>query len=111
MFETIFDEVDWPPPILGEERPSEPGFILVVGEPVVGFAHVLEVSDRWHLEQIVVDPVHGRRGLGAALLVGVCREVASRGGRQVTLRTFADLPWDAPFYERDGFVELDGAAS
>jgi GNAT superfamily N-acetyltransferase len=106
LFETVFDEVDWPPPVTGEERAAEAGFLLVVGDPVVGFAHVLELGGGWHLEQIVVDPAHGRRGLGSALIGGGCREVASRGGRAVTLRTFADVPWNAPFYARHGFVEL-----
>ena len=107
MFETVFGELDWPPPDSGEERAAEPGFLLVVGELAVGFAHVLELGGGWHLEQIAVHPAHGRRGLGSALLDGVCREVASRGGHAVTLRTFADVAWNAPFYERHGFVELE----
>ncbi|EAP99317.1 probable acetyltransferase [Janibacter sp. HTCC2649] len=107
LFETVFGPLDWPAPLSGEERAAEPGFVLVVGEPVVGFAHVLELGGGWHLEQIAVDPAHGRRGLGSALLDGVCREVASRGGRAVTLRTFADVAWNAPFYARHGFVELE----
>jgi len=32
--------------------------------------------------------------------------VASRGALEVTLRTFADVPWNAPFHARHGFVEL-----
>ena len=107
LFETVFDEVHWPPPASGKERAAEPGFLLVTGEPVVGFAHVLELGGGWHLEQLVVDPAHGRRGLGTSLVDGVCREVTLRGGREVTLRTFADVPWNAPFYERQGFVELE----
>ncbi|KGN42558.1 GNAT family N-acetyltransferase [Knoellia aerolata] len=106
LFDTVFGDVDWPPPPSGEERAAEPGFVLVVGEPVVGFAHVVDLAGRWHLEQLVVDPAHGRRGWGTALLDAVCREVASRGGRRVTLRTYADVPWNAPFYARHGFVEL-----
>ena len=74
----------------------------------MGFGHVLDLAGHWHLEQLVVDPAHGRQGFGAALLDAVCREVASRGGRRVTLRTFADVPWNAPFYARHGFVELVG---
>lgn len=106
LFATVFADVEWPQPASGEERAAEPGFLLVVGDPVVGFAHVLLLDGQWHLEQLVVDPAHGRRGFGAALLDAVCREVASRGGRRVTLRTYADVPWNAPFYARHGFVEL-----
>ena len=106
LFDTVFDHVDWPPPESGEARAAHPGFLLVVGEPVVGFAHVLSLQQGWHLEQLVVDPAHGRRGSGSALLDAVCREVASRGADRVTLRTYADVPWNAPFYARHGWVEL-----
>ena len=106
LFDTVFDDVDWPAPPSGEERAAEPGFLLVVGEPVVGFAHVLDLAGRWHLEQLVVDPAYGRRGLGTDLLKAVCREVASRGGSRVTLRTYADVPWNAPYYRRHGYTEL-----
>ncbi|MDT0215328.1 GNAT family N-acetyltransferase [Rothia sp. ARF10] len=106
LFDTVFEGVDWPPPDSGEARAARPGLLLVVGEPVVGFAHVLSLPEGWHLEQLVVDPAHGRLGFGAALLDAVCREVASRGGDRVTLRTYADVPWNAPFYARHGWFEL-----
>lgn len=72
LFETVFGPIDWPAPVSGESRAAEPGFLLVVGSPVVGFAHVLLLSGHWHLEQLVVSPAHGRRGLGSALLDSVC---------------------------------------
>ncbi|CAN7416212.1 GNAT family N-acetyltransferase [Knoellia sp. LjRoot47] len=106
LFDTVFDGVDWPPPESGEARAARAGFLLVVGDPVVGFAHVLSLAQGWHLEQLVVDPAHGRRGLGSALLDAVCREVTSRGGDRVSLRTYADVPWNAPFYGRHGFDPL-----
>src|SRR5262249_58850809 len=33
----------------------------------------------------------------------VCDWAASRGFRALTLSTFRDVPWNAPFYERRGF--------
>jgi GNAT superfamily N-acetyltransferase len=53
-----------------------------------------------------VVPEHGRQGVGAALLEEVCRVAAARGHPEVTLRTFADVPWNGPFYARHGFIEL-----
>jgi hypothetical protein len=41
-----------------------------------------------------------------SLVEGICREAASRGHDRVTLRTFADVPWNAPFYARLGFVPV-----
>ena len=110
LFEERFGAGDWPPASPGEERAAEPGFVLVaVGDDgtVVGFTHVLDLDGHWHLEQIAVDPPHGRRGVGSALLEATTDEVARRGGRELTLMTYADVPWNAPFYARHGFVELD----
>ena len=34
-------------------------------------------------------------------------ETRSRGHERMTLRTYADVPWNAPFYARVGFVETE----
>lgn len=65
----------------GFARAARPGFILVVGEPVVGFAHVLETDGQAHLEQLSVLRSRQRRGLGSALLRAAMAEVARRGRR------------------------------
>ncbi|MCY9782649.1 GNAT family N-acetyltransferase [Nocardiopsis sp. EMB25] len=80
--------------------------ILVAGEPVRGLAATVFVDGHTHLEQLAVHPGHGRRGLGSALLEAVCAEAAERGDREVTLTTFRDLAWNAPWYARRGFVPL-----
>ena len=93
----------------GEERAAEPGFLLVAGDPAVGFVHVVEVDGHAHLEQISVLPSAGRRGLGAALVRAALSEASSRGFDAVTLTTYADLPWNGPFYTRLGFAEVEPA--
>jgi GNAT superfamily N-acetyltransferase len=110
LFTERFGELGWPPASSGEERAAEPGILLVAVDDdgtVVGFSHVLDLDGHWHLEQIAVDPAHGRRGIGAALLEATHDELARRGGREVTLRTYADVPWNGPFYAKHGYVELD----
>ncbi|WP_392541896.1 GNAT family N-acetyltransferase [Oryzobacter telluris] len=110
LFTQLFGAVDWPAANTGEERAAEPGFLLVVEEPdtceVVGFAHVLDLDGHHHLEQVAVLPEHGRRGHGSALLAGVALEAARRGADAVTLMTYADVPWNGPFYATHGWVEL-----
>jgi GNAT superfamily N-acetyltransferase len=71
----------------------------------VGFALVEPLGDGLHLEELDVLPEHGRKGIGRALLREVCRYA---GGRRstLTLCTFRDVPWNAPFYERCGFRTL-----
>jgi GNAT superfamily N-acetyltransferase/ketosteroid isomerase-like protein len=75
------------------------------GEPV-GFALVEILDGRPHLEELDVDPAHGRRGLGRALLGAVLDWARGAGHAAVTLTTFRDVPWNAPFYERMGFRAL-----
>jgi GNAT superfamily N-acetyltransferase len=110
LFVERFGDLTWPAASSGEERAAAPGLLLVAAEDdgtVVGFSHVLDLDGQWHLEQIAVDPAHGRRGIGAALLEATHDELARRGAREVTLRTYADVPWNAPFYARHGYIELD----
>jgi protein-L-isoaspartate(D-aspartate) O-methyltransferase len=75
------------------------------GEPV-GFALVEIVDGEPHLEEIDVDPAHGRRGLGRALLEAVLAWASAAGHAGITLTTFRDVAWNAPFYERMGFRAL-----
>ncbi|HEX6941492.1 MAG TPA: bifunctional NAD(P)H-dependent oxidoreductase/GNAT family N-acetyltransferase [Gemmatimonadaceae bacterium] len=79
-------------------------WVALAGNTPVGFAHV-EIIDATtaHLEEIDVFPAHGCRGLGARLVTEVCEWAASTGYDSVTLRTFRDVPWNRPFYERLGF--------
>lgn len=91
----------------GQDRDAEPGFLLVAGDPAVGFVHVLEIEGRAHLDQVSVLPSAGRRGVGAALVRAAAQEAFGRGFEAITLCTYADLPWNGPFYARLGFTEVE----
>ncbi len=97
----------WETAPTGADRAAEPGFLLVAehGGTVVGFAHVLEPDGLCHLEQLSVDPDHGRRGIGRTLLEAALLHARTRGHERLSLRTYADVPWNAPFYASAGFVE------
>jgi len=69
----------------------------------VAYAVVDIVDGLAHLEQISVSPDHGRQGLGAALLAHVCEWAREQHHDAVTLTTFKDVPWNAPFYAKHGF--------
>jgi GNAT superfamily N-acetyltransferase len=56
-----------------------------------------------HVEQVSVAPAHARRRLGAALIDHLAAVAGAEGRRAVTLTTFRDVPWNAPYYERLGF--------
>lgn len=77
------------------------------GDGVVGFALVELLAGTPHLEEIDVHPAHGRRGVGRALVDAVLRWARSAGHASLTLTTFRDVPWNAPFYARIGFRSLE----
>lgn len=99
----------WPPAGDGTSRLSSPGFVLVGEDAVdhspVGFVHVLDVDGHAHLEQLSVLPEAGRRGHGRGLVAAALDEARERGYTRVTLRTYAEVPWNAPFYASCGFLE------
>ena len=111
LFASVVSIVDWRPAPPGVERARQRGFILVAsakpGSEPLGFAHVLEIPGGDHLEQLSVRPAMMRRGHGRTLVEAVKRASVRRGCKRVTLRTYADVPWNAPFYARCGFVECD----
>jgi GNAT superfamily N-acetyltransferase len=79
-------------------------WVALADDVAVGFAHVeLIERDAAHLEEIDVDPGHGRRGLGTRLVLQICEWAAGDGYASVTLTTFRDIPWNMPFYARLGF--------
>ncbi|KJL46018.1 Acetyltransferase (GNAT) family protein [Microbacterium hydrocarbonoxydans] len=104
----LFDARHWPGPSTAEERAAAPGFVLIAEDQQiptpVGFVHVLEIAGHAHLEQLSVLPSHSRRGLGRLLVDAALDEASRRGYALITLRTYADVPWNAPFYRTCGFV-------
>ncbi len=80
--------------------------VLVAGDPPVGYARMEVVDGRAHLEGLSVRPSSMRRGIGGALVNAVCAEAREAGYSEITLCTFADVPWNGPFYAGLGFTEL-----
>jgi GNAT superfamily N-acetyltransferase len=62
-----------------------------------------------HIEQVSVAPEHARRRLGAALIDRLAADAAVANRPALTLTTFRDVPWNAPYYTRLGFVALEPA--
>src|SRR6516164_2020424 len=73
-----------------------------------GFVITDMVDGCVHVEQLSVDPGNARRGLGRALLEHAAEQAAAAGVPALTLTTFADVPWNAPYYVRCGFRVLEG---
>ena len=75
------------------------------GHPV-GFVVVDLVDEAAHVEEISVLPDLGGRGHGMALLRHVEKWARAKGFPAVTLTTFAEVPWNRPWYERRGYRVL-----
>ncbi|OEU96582.1 GNAT family N-acetyltransferase [Streptomyces oceani] len=106
--ETIAE--DEPPSLAVLEEYRQAGRVRVaVGEEdqPVAYVLLLPVDDCTHVEQISVHPDVARRGIGRALLDEVAREANAAGVPALTLTTFQDVPWNAPYYERCGFRALE----
>lgn len=88
------------------------GDLLVVSDvsassaPLVGFVMFRPVDDSMYIEQIDVLPAFGRRGIGATMLDAVAQRARGKGFTRLTLSTFREIPWNAPYYRRLGFTDL-----
>jgi GNAT superfamily N-acetyltransferase len=58
-----------------------------------------------HIEQVSVAPSYARRGIGADLVRHVETWGRSLDLPATTLTTFRDVPWNAPYDARLGYVE------
>ena len=73
----------------------------------MGFAHLEMLEGCVHLEELDVHPAHGRRGVGSALVRAVCAWAQAAEFPAVTLTTYREFPWNAPFYRDLGFRALE----
>ena len=69
----------------------------LLGEPLDGALHI---------EQVTVHPTASRRGLGRQLIDHAEEFALTSQLTALTLTTFTDVPWNAPYYERIGFRPL-----
>ena len=76
---------------------------------LVGYALLETLDDRAHLGELGVDPDHGRRGLGKALVEASCGWASERGSPVLTLTTYRDVPFNAPWYATLGFEVVSEA--
>ena len=72
----------------------------------VGYLLADPLDGNAHIEQVSVHPDHGRRGLGRSLVEHLGAWANERRMPALTLTTFAEVPWNAPYYERCGFRRL-----
>lgn len=72
----------------------------------VGFAMTILNGDSAMLAELDVDPNHQQKGLGKALVQAVIEWACNEGIKRLSLTTFNNVQWNAPFYEKMGFRRL-----
>ncbi|MFL0355630.1 GNAT family N-acetyltransferase [Erythrobacter sp. GH1-10] len=75
----------------------------VSGDEVIGFAATRRHGRELHLHELSVATAFQRKRIGATLLNALKIDGRNAGVRAITLHTFRDVPWNAPFYSRHGF--------
>lgn len=81
--------------------------VFVAGRPPVGYVEIDEVDGLAHIAEIAVVPGSMRKGIGTALLERACEWARAHDYPAITLTTYADVPWNGPYYAARGFVEID----
>ena len=83
-------------------------WVAEVDGVVVGYAWGVRLSDGGHhLEQLSVVPDCQGRGIGSGLVERVAEWARSEGAADLTLSTFAAVPFNGPWYQRRGFAVVD----
>lgn len=81
-------------------------WVAVHDEIPIGFINGVEYNKTFHICEISVSEEWQSQGVGRALLSAVEQIMCDRGITMITLTTFKDIPWNAPFYERLGYEIL-----
>lgn len=105
LLDPPFPTADFPQPGTAEDFAAA-FHIMVAGRPPVGFARLEIVDGQAHLEQLAVSLEHARQGIGRALVAAAKAWAREAGFTAMTLTTFKDVPFNAPFYASCGFEEL-----
>lgn len=77
-----------------------------VSDEMAGFLVSEPFGRELHIWEMDVDPRFGRQGIGEGLIRAAQIDARNSGFSALTLTTFRDLPWNAPFYARVGFLEI-----
>jgi GNAT superfamily N-acetyltransferase len=82
-------------------------WVALCGEDTIGFALASVVDDVGYLDELGVQPEFGRQGAGRQLVSAVIDWARAEGFPRLTLITFRHLAWNAPFYAKLGFQEME----
>jgi GNAT superfamily N-acetyltransferase len=82
---------------------------VAVDDLPVAYLIAEPVDGALHIEQVSVHPDRARRGIGRRLIEHAAAHAAGTGFAALTLTTFTDVAWNAPYYARCGFEPIPDA--
>ena len=85
-------------------------WVARVNSQCLGFVCAERFGSDLHVWELSVHADAQRHGIGAGLMAHVIRHAQKEGLESVTLTTFRSVAFNAPFYERFGFVCIEGDA-
>ena len=74
---------------------------------IVGFLSTQPHRRELHIRELSVHPDMQGQGIGAVLLRAIGVDALNSGFAALTLTTFTDVAWNAPFYARLGFETVE----
>jgi len=77
---------------------------------LVGFLNAEALDGEMHIWEAAVRRDFQQRGIGARLIEKAADRARAAGLAALTLTTFRDVAWNAPFYARNGFEIVEGDA-
>ncbi|MEU6372060.1 GNAT family N-acetyltransferase [Streptomyces sp. NPDC046909] len=101
---------DEPPAVEVLERYRAAGRTWVAADDAdrpVAYLVAEPVDGALHIEQVSVHPDFARLRIGHTLIEYAARHAREEGLTGLTLTTFAEVPWNAPYYARLGFDALE----
>lgn len=82
-------------------------FVAEADMKLVGFAFGHPIDDYFYLAQLSVIPKAQNKGIGTQLLEAIVTAARQQDLKGVTLFTYTNLPFNAPYYAARGFQTLE----
>ena len=73
----------------------------------IGFLSTEPCGRELSIREFSVHPDWQGQGVGSVMLRACGIDARNAGFSAITLTTFVDVPWNAPFYSRHGFVRIE----
>jgi ribosomal protein S18 acetylase RimI-like enzyme len=103
----VADDEPLPLDVLASYHEAGRAWVAVEENEVLAGYLVADVVDgNQHIEQVSVHPRFARQGVGRQLIEHLAAIAVAENLPALTLTTFTEVPWNAPYYQRCGFAIL-----